>query len=147
MVPALGTLETSNPTVSTATISVMGGSVFSSSFTIYGAMGAISGTVKFGGLPIKSGVLIVVTTTTLTGTPPAPPDISTGTLTGPPFYMVSSMENGNYLAEVRTSTNPAYKVYAYYPVAGSTGTVIYSGSALNVPVTAGQTYTGVNFSW
>ncbi|MEI7529708.1 MAG: carboxypeptidase regulatory-like domain-containing protein [Elusimicrobiota bacterium] len=143
--PSLGTLENSSPVVSTATITTAGGTVFSSSFTISGAMGAISGTVSFAGQPIKSGVLIVVTTTTVTSA--GPPDINSATLTGPPFYMVSSMENGTYLVEVRTSTSPAYKVYAYYPVAGSTGTVVYTGSALSVPVTAGQTYTGVNFSW
>ncbi len=143
--PSLGTLEISAPAASTATITAAGGTIFSSSFTISGAMGAISGTLSFAGQPIKSGVLIVVTTTTLTSA--GPPDINSATLTGPPFYMVSSMENGTYLAEVRTSTSPAYKVYAYYPVAGSTGTVIYTGSVLSVPVTAGQTYTGVNFSW
>jgi len=144
--PAIGALEASNPIASTVTILGMGSTMFSSTFTITGALGAISGTVTSGGQPIKTGVLIVVTTTTLTGSPPAPPALSSATLTGPPFYMVSSMENGTYQVEVRNGS--LYRVYAYYPSVGSASAVIYSSNtAANVSVTAGQTISGVNFSW
>ena len=143
--PAIGDLESSNPISSTVTVLTMGGTVFSSTFTISGALGYITGTVTKGGQPIKTGVLIVVTTATLTGTPPVPPDLSSATITGSPFYLFSSMEDGTYRAEVRNGT--AYRVYAYYPVAGSTGTAIYSANTTGISVTAGATTSGVNFSW
>ena len=144
--PEIGALEASNPTASTVTILGLGSTMFSSTFTITGALGAITGTVTSGGQPIKTGVLIVVTTTTLTGSPPEPPALSSATLNGSPFYMVSSMENGTYQVEVRNGS--LYHVYAYYPSVGSASTVIYSSStAANVSVTAGQTVSGVDFSW
>jgi len=143
--PAIGDLESSSPLSSTVTITTMGTNVFSSTFTISGALGYITGSVTKSSQIIKTGVLIVVTTATLTGTPPAPPDLSSATLTGTPFYLFSSMEDGTYKAEVRNGTG--YSVYAYYPVAGSTGTTIYTANTTNVTVTAGATTSGVNFSW
>ncbi|MEI7528330.1 MAG: carboxypeptidase-like regulatory domain-containing protein, partial [Elusimicrobiota bacterium] len=143
--PTVGMLETVTPISSTVTIVGMGTTYFSSTFTVSGALGYITGTVKSGGLPIKTGVLIVVTTATLSGTPPAPPDLSTATLTGSPYYLVSSMENGIYTAEVRNGA--LYNVYSYYPKAGSSSAVILSSKTTGVSVTAGQTTSGVNFSW
>lgn len=145
--PALGSRESASPSTTTVTLTTPGVIVFSSTFTVSGAMGYISGSVTFGGQPIKTGVLIVVTTTTLTGTPPAPPTLSSATLTGPPFYMVSSIETGAYLAEVRNSTSPRYNVYAYYPTPSGATATILSSAAANISVIAGQTTTGVNFSW
>lgn len=145
--PALGSLETSAPLTSTVTILTMGGTLFTSTFTITGAMGYLTGTVKFGGEPIKTGVLIVVTTRTLAGSPPAPPDISVASISGPPYYQVSSMENGTYLLEVRNSTNPKYNVYAYYPTPGATTVTLISSATSNVSIIAGQTTSGVDFSW
>jgi len=147
--PALGKLEASVPMTSTVTILSMGATVFSSTFTISGAMGYITGAVQSGGLPIKTGVLIVVTTTTLpiVGNIPVPPDLNFATLTGVPYYLLSSVEDGTYQAEVRGSTSPAYNVYAYCSVPGSTSTITLSSAAYNVPVIAGQTTPGVNFSW
>jgi hypothetical protein len=148
VLPSLDSLEASNPISSTVTILGIGGAPqFTATFIISGALGTISGTVKSGGQPIKTGVLLVVTTTTLNGTPPAPPDLSTSTLTGPPYYMVSSLEDGTYTAEVRGSTNPAYRVYAYYPSPSGTTVSLSTGMVSSVQVTAGQATTGVNFSW
>ncbi len=142
----LGDLESSSPQISTVTISNMGGSHFSSTFTVFGAMGYVRGSVTSGGDPIKTGVLIVVSTMSLSGIPPLAPDISSATLTGPPFYMVSSTEDGSYLLEVRGSA-VAYKVYAYYPRPSGTAAAILSTATTNIVVTPGQTTTGVNFSW
>ena len=139
--PSLGILETSLPASSTVTIASGGGALFSSTFTISNALGYISGSVTRNGLPINTGVLVLVTTATFT----TPPDLSINTLSGSPFYLASSGENGTYLAEVRGST---YTVYAYMSVPNSTGTVVfYSSSAPNIAVTPGQTHSGVNFSW
>jgi len=145
--PALGSKESSSPSVSSVTIVTPGITIFSSTFTVSGAMGYISGSVTTGGQPIKTGVLIVVTTTTLAGMPPAPPSLSSATLTGPPFYMGSSIETGEYLVEVRGSTSPRYNVYAYYPMPSGTAATMLSSAAANISVVAGQITTGVNFSW
>ncbi|MBI5744320.1 MAG: carboxypeptidase regulatory-like domain-containing protein [Elusimicrobia bacterium] len=145
--PAVGSHELVTPSTHAVSLVTQGLTVFSTTFTVSGAMGYISGTVKSGGEPIKTGVLIVVTTSTLAGSPPAPPSLSTATLSGTPFYIVSSMEDGTYLAEVRNSTNPKYNVYAYYPSPYGAAVTLISSSTANIPVTAGQTTTGVNFSW
>jgi prepilin-type N-terminal cleavage/methylation domain-containing protein len=142
--PSLGALETSFPVSSTVTLATMGETHFSSTFTVSGALGRITGSVSSGGQPIKTGVLILVTTTTLIGTPPAPPDLSSSTLTGPPYYLVSSLENGTYTAEVRASTG--YNVYAYYSTPAETTAAIIVSTASNIDVVAGQA-TGLNFSW
>ena len=139
--PMLSSHELSTPSTTTVSLVTAGTTQVSPTFTVSGAMGYITGTVKSGGQPIKTGVLIVVTTTTLTGTPPAPPDLSG---TGPPYYLVSSMETGVYTAEAPQAT---YNVYAYYSTPAGAFSTIVSSKAANVPVTAGQTTTGINFSW
>ena len=145
--PILASLETSNPVNATLTLLAadMGTTKYSSMFTVLGAMGYITGTVKAAGQPIKTGVLVIVTTATLSGTPPAPPDINSSTPVT--YYTVSSMENGTYLAEVRSSTNPKYNVYAYYPTPSGTTVTLVSSATANVSVLAGATTPGINFSW
>ncbi len=145
--PAVGSHEMSTPEYTEETLDTAGLSIFSDTFTISGAMGYITGSVASGEQPIKTGVLIVATTATLTGTPPAPPALSAATLTGTPYYLVSSLENGFYKVEVRGSTNPAYNVYAYFPTpGGSTASIAYSLRS-GVGVLPGETVTGVDFSW
>ncbi len=152
--PSIGSLESSNPVASTVTLTTLGVTVVASTFTITGALGYVSGTLLSGGEPITTGVLVVITTSalpsTLTGTPPVlmpePPTLSAATLTGPPVYIISSMENGTYRAEVRQSTNPAYNVYVYYPVPSETGAAIAFSSRPSVEVRAGSA-TWVDFLW
>ena len=107
-------------------------------------MGAIVGAVSAGGQPIRTGVLLVVSTGTIVN----PPTLSTAALTAAPYYVGSSQEDGTYRLDVRHSTNPAYRVYAFYSTI--TGSATVSISQLNVAgvqVTAGGTTSGVNFSW
>lgn len=145
--PALGSLEQAIPSSTTVALVTAGVTKFSSTFTITGAMGFITGSVSSGGQPIKTGVLIVVTTSTLSGTPPAPPALNATTLSGSPYYIVSSMEDGTYRIEAREATAPKYNVYAYYPSpSGNTVTMVFA-SKPNIQVISGQTTTGVNFSW
>jgi hypothetical protein len=62
--------------------------------------------------------------------------------------MASSNEEGNYLVEVRGSTNPAYNVYSYYPYLDNNDNfVIYWSSRTNIRVYAGQVVSNINFSW
>lgn len=144
--PALDSLESASP--SSAAVSVVsGGVVFASTFTVSGALGAITGSVTLGGAPLRTGALIVVTTATLPGSPPAPPALSSTTLTGSPYYLVSSQEDGTFRAEVRQSTSPAYRVYAYYVTYSGATPTITARTQTNVGVLAGQTVTGVDFAW
>jgi hypothetical protein len=147
MIPELDVLATSNPADQVTTVGI-GQNVFSATYTVTGALGVVSGSVTVSGRPISTGVLIVVTTVTFAGSPPVPPALSTATLAGNPYYIGSSHEDGGYSIEVRQSTSPTYRVYAYYPVVNSTGAVTINSQTLtNVSVLAGQTVGGKNIAW
>jgi prepilin-type N-terminal cleavage/methylation domain-containing protein len=148
VIPQTDSKETVNPSTYTLILTSPGTTVFSTTFSITNAIGYIAGSVKFQNQPIKTGVLIVVSTVSLSGIPPKPPDISSYTLSGSPYYMASSNEEGNYLVEVRGSTNPAYNVYSYYPYLDNNDNfVIYWSSRTNIRVYAGQVVSNINFSW
>ena len=139
VVPQLDPLEVSSPTQITATMGE-GQTVFAATFTVTGALGTVSGNVTLSGNPISTGVLLVITTSTLSGSPPAPPALSSNTLTSSPYYIGSSREDGSFSVAVRQSTSPAYNVYGYYTTIGPTGTVTISAKSLtSIPVLAGQT--------
>lgn len=145
--PQLDSLAASTPT-STAVALAAGQSAFSSTFTITGALGTVSGNVTSGGQPISTGVLVVVTTVTLAGSPPAPPAISSNSLSGASYYISSSREDGSYSVDVRQSTAPAYNVYGFYTSVAPNGAVtIQSRTLSNVGVLAGQTVAGQNLAW
>lgn len=144
--PVLDSLESANPKDASVSV-VSGGTAFASTFTVSGALGVITGAVMASGQPLRTGALIVVTTATLTGAPPAPPAISTMSLTAAPYYFTSSTEDGTFRLEVRQSTAPAYRVYAYYVTYPGGAPTINALSQTGVQVLAGQTVTGVNFSW
>ncbi len=146
LTPAVDSLETSSPTSITATVTT-GQTVFVGTFTITGALGTISGTVTAGGVPIATGVLIVVTTKTLTGTPPAPPSLSTSSLTDAAYYIASSLEDGTYHVDVRQSTNPVYNIYGYYYATNGTGADATTSKTATAGVLAGQTTGQHNLAW
>lgn len=145
--PIVDSKEIVNPSTKTVTITTPGSVVFSTTFTISNALGYIEGSVYFNSSPIKTGVLIAVTTMSLVGTPPQLPTLSSATLSSAPIYFASSDEEGRYIVEVRHSTNPTYNVYAYYPYPQGNGFIIYWSSKTNISVWAGQKTTGVNFLW
>ena len=145
--PVLGSKELSVPASVSVTVAI-GGTVSAGTFTITGAMGSIRGTVTSGGQAITTGVMIIVTTSTLAGSPPAPPTLSVAALTASPYYITSSYEDGTYSVEVRQSTSPVYRVYSYYTTVSASGVVtINSQTNTSVSVLAGQIVTGVNFAW
>lgn len=141
--PVLNSGESASPASANVTVGV-GTSVWSATYTIRGAMGGVRGSVTKGGSPIKTGVMVVVTTTTISG---APPTLSVASLTGVPYYAGASNEDGSYSLEVRGSTSTSYRVYAYYHVLSGSSWSVYSGVAAGVWVTPGVTTTTVNFSW
>ncbi|MBI3564465.1 MAG: carboxypeptidase regulatory-like domain-containing protein [Elusimicrobia bacterium] len=144
--PVLDVIETASPSSATVTVTP-GGTAWSSTFTISGALGTISGSVSLGGKPLTTGVLIVVTTATLAGTPPAPPTLNVASLSGSPYYLDSSHEDGTYSVDVRQSTSPAYRVYAYYVTYSGATPSISAQTLTGVQVLAGQTVTGKDFAW
>jgi hypothetical protein len=144
--PALDSLESAVPASAAVTVT-SGGNIFASTFTVAGALGAITGSVSLTGAPLRTGALIIVTTAALPGTPPAPPTLDASALTGSPYYLTSSQEDGTYRIEVRQSTAPAYRVYAYYTTYNGGTPVINSLSLTGVQVLAGQTVPGNNFAW
>ncbi|MEQ1918669.1 MAG: carboxypeptidase regulatory-like domain-containing protein [Elusimicrobiota bacterium] len=146
LTPVVDSLETSTPTYITATVTA-GGTVEVGTFTITGALGTISGTVTAGGSPIATGVLIVVTTKTLTGTPPAPPSLSTASLSDAGFYLTSSREDGTYSVDVRQSTNPVYNIYGYYYSTINTGADAATSQTTTAGILAGQTTGQHNLAW
>jgi hypothetical protein len=133
----ISTPETFSPTVTA------GNTVFIGTFTISGAYGTITGAATSAGKAIQSGVLIVASTATIT----TPPTLSTATLTGAPYYLGSSTEDGTYRLDVRGSTSTFYRVYGYYYTFNGTTPVLSSSTVNNVSVIPGQTTSGVNFSW
>lgn len=144
MTPALDSIETSSPGSQSVTVTG-GGTVSAGTFTITGAMGSITGSVTASGKPISTGVLIVVSSETLSGTPPAPASLSEATLTGNPYYIASSKEEGTYTVDVRGGS---YLLYGYYTTISQSGAVTINAIDLGaVTVTPGQTVTGKDFSW
>lgn len=143
---ALDSIENQSPLNVSATV-VPGGNTFSSTFTVTGALGAITGNVTLSGAPLKTGALIVVTTVTLAGSPPAPPALSSANLVGSPYYIASSLEDGSYHVDVRQSTSTTYRVYAYYTTYSGATPTINSLVITGVGVLSGQTVSGQNFAW
>jgi len=129
---------------STATVSVVSGNtVFVGSFTVANAMGTIKGTVKAGGQPVTTGALILVSTSSISVTPPAidASNSSGGTV----IYAASSIADGTYSVAVRGSSSPYY-IRVFYPTVTAGGTTVTSVTASGVTVAPGATVTR-NFSW
>ncbi|MBI4368870.1 MAG: carboxypeptidase regulatory-like domain-containing protein [Elusimicrobia bacterium] len=144
--PVLGSSEQSTPGSIVSTVTI-GSNLHIGTFTITSAFGKITGNMSDDGETIKTGVLVLVTTVTLSGSPPAPPSLSSATLTGAPYYLANSKEDGSYAIDVRGSTTTTYRVYAYYYTMSDNTPVINAQSTSGISVTAGATTSGVNFSW
>jgi hypothetical protein len=140
---ALGSGEASVP-LSVSTTVTVGTSLFVGSFTVVGAAGYVTGNVTQSGSPIKTGVMVVVSTAVVA----APPALSSTSMTGIPYYIGASYEDGSYSLEVKGSTSTTFRVYAFYPVQNATGTWnTLTASSASVQILPGQTKTGVSFAW
>lgn len=141
--PVLGSGESSSPGSYSVTVTA-GATVVAGTFTITGVFGTIRGSVTSGGSPIRTGVLLICSTSTISGAPPA---LSSGTLTGSGYYLTNSYEDGTYSVDVIGSTTTNYKVYAYYTTFNGTTSSTSLRSNVSVSVTPGNTTSSVNFSW
>jgi len=140
--PELESGETSVPSYSTCTVTA-GSNVFIGSFTITGAYGKITGTVRSAGRPISTGVLIAASTSSFT----TPPTLSSASIISTAYYFTNSYEDGTYSLDVRGSTLTPYYVRAYYPVVTKSSATIYTSLSTGTWVTPGQTTPNINFSW
>lgn len=132
--------ESASPSTLTKTITVSdaGDTLFVGTFTVSGALGTLTGTIKETGAAIKTGTLIVITSATISGYPPTDDDdLRTGAAA---YYSASSGADGTY--SVSLPGGYTYNIYAWYTNAAG-GTTRKSGSAA---VSAGAVAT-VNFSW
>lgn len=139
--PVLGSGESSNPLYISTTVTA-GSLINIGSFTITGAFGTIRGSVEESGVAIQTGVLIIASTSSFT----SPPVLSSASLTGSAYYVTNSYEDGTYILDVRGSTTAAYNLIAYYTKFNGTTPVISSRTA-SASVTAGNTTSGINFTW
>jgi hypothetical protein len=140
--PQLEVGESASPAVLSATITA-GGSVFAGTMTVVNAFGSIEGTVKVGGVPITTGVLIIAVAnpTTIGGAYP-PTNDQTLRNSSTVYYIGSSNSDGTYSVPVRGGS--LYNVYAWYTTfngdtanpqkLSSTATVTAGGTAV-VPFT------------
>jgi hypothetical protein len=140
--PILGSGETATPTAITSTVTA-GVTTFVGTFTVTGTFGTIRGSVTSSGSAIRSGVMIVCSTSTFT----VPPTLNSGTLTGAGYYSTNSYEDGTYTMDVYGSTTTTYNLYAYYTQFSAVSPTVSTRTATSISVTAGQTTSGVNFSW
>ncbi len=130
--------ESSNPTSVTKTV-LSGQNVEVTTFVVTSAYGEIAGTVKYSGSAIKTGVLVLATTTSISGDPP-----EIGGTTDL-YYSVTSDSSGEYSLDVRGGYT--YYVYAWYVDAVSDNSVSYTKKTVSsVAVTAGETSTA-DFDW
>jgi hypothetical protein len=140
--PILGSGETSTPSNASVTVTA-GGLITASTFTISGSYGTIRGAVTSGGAAIRTGVLIICSTATIT----SPPTLNANSLTGAGYYVANSYEDGTYSMEVRGSTTSTYRLYAFYTSFSGSTPIISTRSTSGVSVTQGVTTSGVDFSW
>ena len=122
--PVLDPLEICTPaSVSTRVASVS--TLFVSTFVVTGAQGKLAGTVKYNNELIHTGALILVSTGTLSDTPPTLSAIDSPAKQV--IYAASSEADGTYEVEVRGSAQ-TYNVKVYYPVASATGATVVKKS-------------------
>ncbi|MDO8806183.1 MAG: carboxypeptidase regulatory-like domain-containing protein [Elusimicrobiota bacterium] len=146
VVPQLEAGESSSPSSTTVTIAA-GLTAFSSTYTISGAFGSMSGSVRTGsaaGPVITTGVLVYVTTATLAAGA-APPTINSALRGGTGiYYAASSNALGNYTIPVKGGYS--YNVYAWYTTWRGVVPTTVRQESLAVSVALAEAKTA-NFFW
>jgi type II secretory pathway pseudopilin PulG len=135
--------EVATPETATVTLATHGLNVFVATYTITSGYGTRAGQVTEGGQPIKSGVLLVLTTATIAGM--TPPDMSSVVRSGPTrYYMASSNGAGRYSFDVKKGT---YNLYAFYPTF-TNGTVSWTKQVKAAQViNSGTNSDFADFTW
>lgn len=145
--PALDPIESVSPSSASVTLSAAGTTVFVGTFTISNGLANIAGQVTSGGQAIRTGVLIMATTSTLAGGASTPaPSLSGVGSCSPCYYETSSDALGAYNLELRSSAT-AYKLYGWYSVTSGTATTTTRVGPYTVNVTTASTTVTQNLSW
>jgi prepilin-type N-terminal cleavage/methylation domain-containing protein len=141
-IPEFGEVVT--PSVSPAvTVAGSANSVFTSTFTLGPALGTVAGSVSRSGEPITTGVLIVASSSPISGAlPPAVDSIlRSGAII---YYMDNSGNDGRYAVDIHAGT---YNVYAWYTTYNGAVPTTTKKEITGVVVSPGQTAANKNFSW
>jgi len=126
---------------SASAIVTAGNTTFVSSYTVSGGFGSVGGSLSAGGRAVGTGVLIVVSTTTISGDHPPTSDASMRA-GGVKYYQKSSSADGTYAIDLPAGS---YKVYAWYTsFSGSTPTTTKKSATA---VVSAAHRTTVNFEW
>lgn len=142
--PQLESGESSSPASQTVTVTT--GTVWSTTFTVTSAFGYITGSLTSAGQPIRTGVLVMASTGSITS---PPLDITNAVRTGAAkYYIASSYTDGTYELYVPggSGTPVTYNVYGWFTTwSGQTPTITPRTTTANV--TGGVTTSGRNLSW
>lgn len=140
--PVLDPSQASSPVSLPGTVT-LGATVNVGTFTVTGSLGMVKGSVKDGGMPITTGVLILASTTTLVSDPPT---WNEAIRSGPNLYYAGhSASSGDYLLRPRVS-GTTYNVYAWYSKLSGEAFVTTRKSAVVTVANSTTTFT-VNFEW
>ena len=131
----------------TVTLATPGGTVFSGTITVVGALGTIAGTVVASTVSVTTGVLVVASTVAVTD--PLTTFTAADLLALPVYYSASSQADGSYSLDVRSSTSMPYYLRAFYPIVNAnSGAVTYTSREFSsVWVSSAGTTTTRNFVW
>jgi hypothetical protein len=137
--PQLDTAESASPEDKAITV-MSGQTLFSATFTITNAFGRFVGSVYEGTELIKTGVLMMATTSTIADDPPV---INESVRTsGSIYYGTASKGDGTF--EILVRAGYSYNIYAWHTKIQGNGTVTTKKSKTNNTVSAGA-ITTVNF--
>lgn len=136
--PTLDPLEVWTPSSFTA-VAVAGQSLHVGTFVITGAQGRVAGTVTLNGELVTTGALILISTATLSATPPA--IVASSAAAQTVIYSGSSKADGTYEIEVRGSTTTSYRLSAYIPVISGLAVTVSTKSYTGIVVTSTGTTT------
>ena len=131
----------------TVTLATPGGTVFSGTITVVGALGTIAGTVVASTVSVTTGVLVVASTVAVPA--PLPTFTAADLLALPVYYSASSQADWSYSLDVRSSTSMPYYLRAFYPIVNAnSGAVTYTSREFSsVWVSSAGTTTTRNFVW
>jgi hypothetical protein len=120
-----------------------------STFTVVNALSEISGQVlkNPGSVLIKTGVVLVASTSTIAGALPPPMVSANGALCSPCYYGGSSDITGAYSLQVPASATP-YNLYGWYSkIINGGAPVISKVGPLPVSVTTAGQIVPQNLTW
>lgn len=117
--PALDASEVSDPVSSTATV-IVNETVFVGTFTIYGSLSDLTGTLTVDGSTLTSGALILASTNSIS----YPPDniVGSSAPTKVFVYAASSKADGTYEMELRGGST--YNLSVFVPTIDASGTTV-----------------------